>query len=343
MIRVPAEFEQQSFILIIFPHEHSDWIDYLEEARNCFVEIVNAIITYQKVVLICDDVTLVKSYFTVHHNITFIKYLTDDTWARDCSAISRYHVGAFCDNTKDTTLVDFTFNGWGGKFEASKDNLLTRSLGFQNSVQTLSHELEGGAIESNGNGVLLTTSECLLNPNRTAKSKSEVEHFLNQVLGFTKFLWLDHGYLAGDDTDSHIDTLARFVDEETIMYVKCHDKNDEHYEALSKMERQLKSFEGFRLIALPMTNPIYHDEEYHDNDTVKIIQQRLPATYANFLIINGAVLVPTYNDSHDKEVLAIFKAAFPYHDIIGIDCSVLIKQHGSLHCVTMQFAHGVSF
>jgi len=147
-------------------------------------------------------------------------------------------------------------------------------------------------------------------------------------------LWLDHGFLSGDDTDSHIDTLARLCPDDTIAYVRCADKDDMHYEALSEMERQLRSFrslEGkpFRLLPLPMAAPIYHEGE------------RLPATYANFLILNHAILYPTYSQpDNDREAAHILQQAFPGYEIIGIDCRPLIKQHGSLHCVTMQYPKG---
>lgn len=326
-----AEFEKQSFVQLIFPHEQSDWIEYLEEARECFVNIANAVAQYEQCLIICDDIEKVKSYFSDHTNKVFIEYQSDDTWARDCSVISVLEDGV-------SKLQDFTFTGWGGKFDASRDNAMSSSISniYSSDMIRVDMILEGGAIETNGAGVLLTTSECLLNPNRNAHlNKDQTEQILKKEFGVEKILWLNSGYLAGDDTDSHIDTLARFIDEKTIMYVKCEDENDEHYEALKKMEDELKSFtdinnEPFKLIALPMTNAIYFEDE------------RIPATYANFLIINGAVLVPTYNDEHDNEALEIFKNAFSDRDIIGIDCSVLIRQHGSLHCVTMQFPESVN-
>ncbi len=194
--------------------------------------------------------------------------------------------------------------------------------------------LEGGAIESNGSGLILTTSTCQHNKNRnkTLNSK-EITKKLKEVLGAKEILYLHHGYLAGDDTDSHIDTLARFIDEKTIMYVACNDKEDEHYKELKLMEDELKNIaytHNIRLIKLPMTDTIYYEDE------------RLPATYANFLFVNGAVLVPTYGVRQDADVLKIFRQTFKERDIVGIDCSTLIKQHGSLHCVSMNFASGVA-
>lgn len=328
----PAEFEPQSFVQLIFPHPQSDWVEYLEEARSCFVNIVNAISRYEPCLIICDDVEQVKSYFTLNDNLIFVHYQTNDTWARDCSALT-----VIDEESDEALLLDFTFTGWGGKFNASLDNVMSSHLAkiYGAPMHKIDLILEGGGVESNGIGTLLVTSECLLNPNRNSHlNKQQTEEILKNELGVEQILWLNHGYLAGDDTDSHIDTLARFIDTDTIMYVKCDDVDDEHYGELSLMEKELHSLrdsdnEPFNLIALPMTDSIFYDGE------------RLPATYANFLIINDAVLVPIYNDSHDEEALTIFKRAFRDRDIIPIDCSVLIRQHGSLHCVTMQFPEDV--
>lgn len=329
----PAEFEPQSFVQLIFPHPQSDWAPYLEEARACFVNIANAVARYQPCLIICDDVELVKKYFENQENLIFISYQSDDTWARDCSVLS-----VIDEEEEEALLLDFTFTGWGGKFDASRDNAMSSSIAhlYGAPMKTINLILEGGGIETNANGSLLTTAECLLNPNRNPHlTKTQTENILKKEFGVEQILWLNHGYLAGDDTDSHIDTLARFIDTDTIMYVKCEDKNDEHYGALKKMEEELQALrdidsEPFNLIALPMCNPTFYDNE------------RLPATYANFLIINDAVLLPIYNDPHDKEAIEICKKAFHGRDIIPIDCSVLIRQHGSLHCVTMQFPEDVS-
>ena len=325
MKRLIAEFEAQSFTQIIFPHKKTDWVEYLKEAEKTFINIINAIIKYQKCLVVCYDINAVKKHFKENKNLSFVKYETDDTWARDCSAL------CVEDNLK-VKLLDFTFNGWGSKFEASKDNAMTKNI--NKDVTTHDFVLEGGAIESNGVDTILTTSQCMLNKNRNAELDSiQITQKLNSFFGTTKILYLNHGYLAGDDTDSHIDTLARFIDERTIMYVKCEDENDEHFTELRLMEKELQTIameNDYRLIALPMTDAIYYDKE------------RLPATYANFLFINGAVLVPTYGVKQDKIALQIFRDTFKDRDIVEIDCSVLIRQHGSLHCVTMNFASGVT-
>lgn len=328
----PAEFEPQSFVQLIFPHPQSDWAPYLEEARQCFINIAQAIARYQPCLIVCDDVDTVKSYFPHQKNLIFTPYQTDDTWARDCSVLS-----VIDEEEDEAVLLDFTFTGWGRKFDASRDNGMSNALRdvYAAQMEKIDLVLEGGGVESNGIGSLLTTSECLLNPNRNPHlNKKGMEKELKEHFGVEQILWLHHGYLAGDDTDSHIDTLARFIDTDTIMYVKCDDKEDEHYEALKQMENELKALrdmsdEPFKLIPLPMCAPVFYDGE------------RLPATYANFLIINGAVLLPVYNDPHDEEAITICKKAFHGRDIIPIDCSVLIRQHGSLHCVTMQFPEEV--
>jgi len=197
--------------------------------------------------------------------------------------------------------------------------------------------LEGGSIESNGKGTILTTSQCLLSKNRNGGySQEEIEEQLKSFFGANRILWLDHGYMAGDDTDSHVDTLARFAPNDTIVYVATNNPNDEHYEELAKMEAQLKSFrtengDNYKLIPVPLPSPIYDEDDL-----------RLPATYANFLICNGFVAVPTYGQpDNDKAAMEAIAKAFPGRKIVGIDCNALIKQHGSLHCVTMQFPENV--
>lgn len=297
-----------------------------------FVAIAMTIARFETCLIICDEIDRVRSYFESDHNIFFVQAESDDTWARDCSGITVLENGK-------PTVIDFTFTGWGNKFDATLDNALTSKVAEYYGANSIKQHfiLEGGAIESNGEGLLLTTTECLLNPNRNVNltQKGEIESVLQTNLGIQKTLWLDHGYLSGDDTDSHIDTLARFTDTDTIVYVQCQNEEDEHFEALSQMEQELQTLrdlndEPFTLIPLPMTDPIYYDKE------------RLPATYANFLILNGAVIAPTYSDRHDDEALATLQKVFPDRKVVGVECSVLIRQHGSLHCVTMQFPEAVT-
>lgn len=334
MRRFPAEWEPQSAVQLTFPHEQSDWAPILSEVIPCFVDIVQAITRFEPVIMVCNNVETVKKYFSAPNTfpIYWIELPSNDTWARDHGGITIY-------NDDQPLILDYVFNGWGLKFPADKDNLITQQLVKQNLLVPFYQHggivLEGGALESDGMGTLLTTAECLLSPNRNPHlSKVEIEAILKQQLGLERVLWLHHGYLAGDDTDSHIDTLARFCHPDTIAYVKCDDPEDEHYSALQEMEAELKSFrtlEGlpYKLVALPWPDPCWDLEG-----------NRLPATYANFLIINGAILVPTYEVKQDMEALSILKNVFPDREITGINCRVLIEQHGSLHCVTMQYPAG---
>jgi len=329
MKRLIAEFEEQSFTQIVFPHKNTDWTCCLQEARENFVNIINAIIKYQKCLVVCENIDETKSYFEKNENLYFVEYETNDCWARDTSALC-------VENGSDIELLDFTFTGWGGKFEASKDTKMTPCISkyYSKKIKTIDFILEGGAVESNGADAILTTAECMLNKNRNSALDSiETTKRLNEHFGATKIHYLEHGYLAGDDTDSHVDTLARFVDENTIMYVEPpKDKSDEHYKALKSMEDELHVIakeNKYKLVELPFCDAVYFEDE------------RLPATYANFLFVNGAVLVPVYGVSQDKEALKIFEEFFTDRDVVAIDCSTLIKQHGSLHCVTMNFALGV--
>ena len=238
---MPAEWEKQKLVLMSFPHEETDWADDLKAALSPFIRIAQAIAYGEAVYIICQDKEKISSMFCSTRNLTFIEIPTNDTWIRDYGYIS-------VKEEEENRLLDFTFDGWGGKFEASLDNSVNAALhkiGYMGTtpLEPIDFVLEGGSIESDGEGTLLTTSACLCNPNRNAGlSKDEVEKALKKHLGTNRVLWLDHGYLAGDDTDSHIDTLARFVNKETIVYVKCDDKEDEHYEALKKMEVQLQKF-----------------------------------------------------------------------------------------------------
>ena len=337
MITMPAEWEKQRAVLMSFPHEGTDWHDHdnpadLEASLSPFIRIAQAIAYGEAVYIICKEKEKIAKLFCSTRNMTFIEIPTNDTWIRDYGYIS------IKENSK-VKLLDFTFDGWGGKFEASLDNAVNTALHKKGYLGTTPLEhidfvLEGGSIESDGEGTILTTSTCLCNPNRNSGlSKQEIEEKLHTYLGAQRVLWLDHGYLAGDDTDSHIDTLARFVNKTTIMYVKCEDQEDEHYETLQQMEAQLQSFsttEGkpYTLIPLPMCEAKYNDD-----------QERLPATYANFLITNDALIYPTYDDKNDVNAGEIFKEVFPDREIIPVNCLKLIEQGGSLHCSTMQIVY----
>jgi len=338
MRRVPAEWEKQRGVLMSFPHKSTDWYDpddpkSLDAALSPFIRIAQAIAYKEPVYILCDDKKSISDMFCSTFNMIFWELPSNDTWIRDYGYISIKEEG-------ETKLLDFTFDGWGGKFEASLDNSVNQKLystGLMGTtpLESIDFVLEGGSIESDGAGTILTTSQCLCNPNRNGGlSKKEVEEKLSEYLGAKRLLWLDHGYLAGDDTDSHIDTLARFVNETTIAYVKCDDREGEHYDALKAMEEQLQHFktaEGnpYTLVPLPMPEAKFDRAG-----------NRLPATYANFLISNGALIYPTYEDPlNDKKAGEIFRQLFGDREIIPVNCIKLIEQGGSLHCSTMQIAY----
>ncbi len=332
MLRLPAEWESTGAILLSWPHEDTDWNYMLNEVSMCFQKIAEAIIEEEYLIIVAPDIEIPRKYLKhlPQEKIIYISIPTDDTWARDFGVITTI-------NDNNWILNDFKFNGWGLKFRSCNDNMITRNIiksGILNGEYNneLGFVLEGGSVESDGQGLLLTTSECLLSPNRNGNlSKTQIEDYLNKVFGTKKILWVDYGALEGDDTDSHIDTLVRIAPNNTILYVGCNDSNDSHYEPLQKMKKQLQGFtninnKSFNLVELPHPSPIYDEDGF-----------RLPATYANFLILKNTILMPSYNQpQNDTLASQILKIAFPEYNIKSIDCNALIKQHGSLHCVTMQ-------
>lgn len=338
------EWALQSGVQLTWPHAQTDWAPMLAEVTECYLRLAYEIATRETLLIVAPDVIAVKQLIDQRlpsraaNHIIYHECPTNDTWARDHGFLTVM-------TTDGPELLDFRFNGWGGKFEASLDNAINHSLVAGEHpvlngkyVDCLDFELEGGSIEVDGQGTLLTTSQCLLNPNRNSQlDREHKEELLKQRLGVERILWLDHGYLAGDDTDSHIDTLARLCPGDTIVYVKCHDLEDEHFAALEDMEAQLRTFrtvdgKPYRLLPLPMPDAIVDTE----------CGERLPATYANYLVMNEIVLYPTYaQPENDEETAATLRKAFPGRDIVGVDCRALIRQHGSLHCVTMQYPKGV--
>ena len=308
-----AEWEPQSMVQLTWPHKDTDWAPILNEITAVYEEMAHEI-RKREPLLIVDQIP---------HN---------DTWARDHGFITVEET-SFDHKSKALILLDFCFNGWGEKFEAALDNQINSQLYDQGLVKGLYEDhldfvLEGGSIESDGKGTIFTTECCLMAPHRNQPlTKAEIEERLKEWLGAERIVWLQHGSLLGDDTDGHIDTLVRICPDDTLLYTW----GDEDHPDLIKMERELqelRTLDGkpYRLLKLPLPRPIYDDGD------------RLPATYANYLVINGAVLVPTYNQPDlDAEALRIIGEAFPDREIVGIDCRAVIKQHGSLHCCTMQY------
>lgn len=330
---LPAEWGYESAIMLSWPHADSDWAYMLDDVHKCYTDLAEAISRYHVVVIVAPDISVPRKQlkYLADRRIFFCQITTNDTWIRDYGPIT------VIDGEGKPVAVDFCFNGWGLKFAANYDNLVTSKL-CDASVLTCRREnqlgfvLEGGSIESDGHGTIMTTSECLLSPNRNGDlSRDEIERHLQLTLGAQRVLWIDHGYLAGDDTDSHVDTLARFAPHDTILYVGAPESADEHYDALTAMEADIKSFRTssglpYNLIALPMPDAIC------DADG-----NRLPATYANFLATDKAVFLPTYRQQrNDYLAEQMIRIAFPDQEIITVDCTALIQQHGSLHCATMQ-------
>jgi agmatine/peptidylarginine deiminase len=321
--RLPAEWEPQEGVQLTWPHAGTDWAPILNDIIVVYHSMAREIARRERLIVVAPE--------DAARDCLKIVCPTNDTWARDHGFIS------LVDDNGHRRLLDYKFNGWGEKFEASLDNAINRRLYNLGEIageysDNLDFVLEGGSIESDGRGTIFTTSQCLLAPHRNQPmTKAEIEERLKRDLCAERVLWIDYGNLIGDDTDGHIDTIVRVCPDDTLLYMGCDNPEDEQYEDLRKMEAQLQSFrtlEGkpYRLMKLPMPHPIYDGED------------RLPATYANFLIINDAVLCPTYNQPDiDSEALRIIAKAFPDREIIGIDCCPVIRQHGSLHCCTMQF------
>ena len=332
-----TEWDNQDGILIAWPHAGTDWAYMLDEVTACYVEMARAILEDdERLVIVAPDADDVKASLGQDvdwQRISIIELPTNDTWVRDYGPIAVFKDGR-------TVLTDFTFNAWGMKFAADCDNLVTSRLQARGVfkaplVNYRDLVLEGGSIETDGNGTVLTTTCCLTAPNRNdALSREQLEQELLDRLGCVKMLWLDHGALSGDDTDGHIDTLARFAPDGVILYCGCDNPEDDHYEPLMKMEEDLKQMtdaEGnpYHLIKLPLPDAMYDEIS------------RLPATYANFLVMNHQVLVPVYGQpENDVKACELIGQAFPGRKIKGIDCRPLICQHGSLHCATMQLPEG---
>ncbi|WP_111980072.1 agmatine deiminase family protein [Algibacillus agarilyticus] len=337
--QLPAEWAKQDAVMLTWPHQATDWDWILTDVEPVFVDITLAITQYQPVLIVCHDdpvkqhvKQLLQKANASQDKIIYVIAPTNDTWARDHGPITVKN------NKKQTLAYDFNFNGWGNKFESTLDNQINTHVFNQCDVaqtENVNMVLEGGAIEIDEQGHLLTTKACLLNKNRNPTlSQENIENILTEKLGAKKILWVNAGALEGDDTDSHIDTLARFAPEQIIVFQGCQDETDPHFAEIDAMKRSLESFttlknEPFILFELPWPDAQFSAEG-----------DRLPATYANFLIINGAVLMPTYGVPQDRKAQIVLHMAFPEYEIIPINCRQIIEQYGSLHCLTMQLPLG---
>ncbi len=339
--RFPAEWEPQAGVLLAWPHAATDWADRLADVESTYVRLVSEISRRQRALLCVPDreirdraERLLVAAGADATRIGWIEVAYDDTWLRDSGPIT------LCSPTDSPgfTLLDFRFTGWGGKFEASRDDALIGALHARGVFADSEHlriefALEGGAIETDGAGTLLTTWRCLRerHPDWTREALTAQ---LKTALRQQRVLWLDHGYLEGDDTDAHIDTLARFANPTTVVYQGCDDPDDRHHDELQAMAVELHALRdaggaAYRCLALPWPRPILDGG------------RRLAASYANFLIMNGAVLMPAYDDPADPVAAAVLAEAFPGREIVRIPCRSLIWQNGSLHCITMQLPEGV--
>src|SRR5574344_456993 len=339
-LTLPAEWFPQSGIQLTWPHEATDWAPILKEVTETYIRMAYEIASRELLLIVTPDVESVKYLIEMRlpknilKNIRYFECDTNDTWARDHAFITLV-------SEQGKHLLDFKFNGWGEKFPSTKDNAINRHLfgsGLVNGeyVDHTDFVLEGGSIESDGKGTIFTTSCCM-----TAKHRNEpmdrngIEEAMKKSLQADRILWIDHGHLIGDDTDGHIDTLVRIAPNNILLYVGCDDATDPQYDDMKAMEEQLKGFktaggEPYRLMKLPMPSPIYDGED------------RLPATYANFLIMNKAIIMPTYaQHDNDESARKILQKAFKGYDVICIDSRTLILQHGSIHCCTMQYPSGV--
>ena len=343
-MRLPAEWEKQSGVQLTWPDETTPWYE-LDKVQECYAKIASALLETEELLIVTTSVEKTAARLTelsdVLHldididRIHFAQCEINDTWARDHGGISVYG------DNGEKYLYDFVFNGWGLKFASDKDNQITKTIFFENvfaqdvaCVDMRPFVLEGGSIDSDGQGTLLTTKECLCSLNRNEYlEQEEIEGELKHAFGLERVIWLEHGGIAGDDTDSHVDIMARFCSPDTIAYTQCEDESDENYEELHAMEEQLKTLrtldgKPYRLVPLPLPDALYLDD------------YRLPGSYANFLIINGAVLVPGADSPKDEIARKRLQEVFPDRTVKVIDCRPLLSGHGGLHCVTMQFPEG---
>ena len=338
--RLPAEWEPQAAVLIAWPHADTDWAERLASVETTYVALAAAVTRFQPlIVVVADDgvqrraADLLAQVQVDPDRVHFVPLPYDDTWLRDSGPVTlKAADGAF-------QLTDFRFTGWGGKFGAEQDDALVAGLAGVGVFGQASHKridwaLEGGGIESDGAGTILTTWRCLVQ-RHPEQSREEMSAILRDNLHASRILWLEHGYLEGDDTDAHIDTLARFAPGDRIVFQACDDTNDPHYTELQRMGDEvaaLRTMDGrpYELHPLPWPQPILDQG------------RRLAASYANYLIINGAVLVPAYGDPADVEAARIIASAHPGREIVQVPCRPLIWQNGSLHCITMQLPVGIA-
>lgn len=335
-----AEFAPQSGVILTWPHAGSDWRDRLDTIEPVYVELARAVAAHERLLIICYDDThcehvdrQLAATGIPADRFHLVTIQTNDTWVRDYGPLVTTSASGTC-------LLDYRFDGWGGTYRADLDTQVTARLQDLGMLATdeakhLARVLEGGSIDTDGNGTVLATSACLLSARHPELTRDALDRQLCDELGIARVLWLDHGEILGDDTDGHIDMLARFCSPDTIACSSCKDPGDPHFAPLRAMQHQLAGFrttdgDRYRLVELPLPAAL------HGADN-----RRLPASYANFLIINGAVLMPAYNDPADAIAQQRLASCFPGRDIVPVQCEPLIHQGGSLHCATLQLPAGV--
>ena len=317
-MRLLAEWEKQKYIMVVFPFANSAWDENLVEAENTYTKIIDSISKKQQCVVFANNQSIKKRPF--NKNVKIQNITTNDTWVRDFGPIS-------LEDNKKIILKEFTFNGWGNKYNANHDNDFNKTL-FRD-ITSLDMTLEGGAIESNGSNTILTSKQTILNNNRNPNMKiNEIKKLFQKEFGVEETIILENCVLEGDDTDSHIDMFCRFVNADTIAHITTEDKSNPNYKQLKELVRELKTIKNFdskefNLVELPLPNMIYHKK------------RALPVTYANFLITNESVLVPVYNDKNDRLALEKIASCFKGRNILGINSLPLIRHGGAIHCVTM--------
>jgi agmatine deiminase len=325
---MPAEWELHEATWIAWPHERTDWPGKFETIPWIYGEIVRRLARVERVRILVKDKALrdeahsvLKKCDVLLDNVEYFVSQSNRSWTRDFCPV-------FVKRTGEVVVTNWLFNGWAKYDNWEADNavpaFVAQSLGMREFATGV--VLEGGSIDVNGAGALLTTEECLLSPvqeRNPGLSREQIEQALADYLGANRVLWLKNG-IAGDDTHGHVDDLARFVNMDTIVTVMEQDPLELNFEPTQENLRILRKSGDYRIVTLPMPEPVYFDG------------QRLPASYANFYIANRTVLVPTFNDPKDRVALNILAEMFPDRQVVGIACTDLLLGLGTLHCMTQQ-------
>lgn len=337
--RFPAEWEKQQGILLCFPHNGKDWPGKYEAVQWAFVEFIKKVATFEQVFLVVADEnqkekvnTMLETAHVAVANVSYILHKTNRSWMRDSGPI-------IVKNGNQREALNFNFNGWAKYKNIQLDKFVPAKVGEFLNIPVTSVQykgkpviVEGGAIDTNGCGTLLTSEECLMHPDIQVRNpnftKADYEAVFKEYLGITNVIWLGDG-IEGDDTHGHIDDLCRFVNEDTIVTIVESDSNDSNYKPLQDnlkrlQNAKLENGKSPKIVQLPMPKRLDFDG------------LRLPASYANFLILNTCVLVPTFNDSNDRIALNILADCFPNREIIGISAVDFIWGFGTLHCLSQQ-------